>query len=287
MKNAKNRAGVRQLSSEEAKAPFSDDSNATGVSDASTDLAIAERSGSDDKVSAAAAEGAKPRVSTFTPEARVWIEGNKDLNTEGLFGQRGMLPLRPEDFQRRAQFLGHPLTVADMEEMYSADPSAPATMPCTTCGDSITSFIRIAMVTPEGDLKRRNGNIVYRGQAVTTGRPLAVHAAHTGTCLYKLRNNLGKRKTLPNKREVADLLHSHSFDQAKERLAGLEAYNAKMSAEKMAENQAFKQRLGATIGDAVRHNRTDDGIDRGPGFTPRLERGKSRKQRRWAPEDAE
>ena len=59
---------------------------------------------------------------------------------------------------------------------------------------------------------------------------------------------------------------------------------------KAAENQAFKQRLGATVGDAVRHgNRRDEsGIDRGS-FAPKTPRGQSRKAAsRWAaPVDGE
>ena len=117
---------------------------------------------------------------------------------------------------------------------------------------------------------------------MTTGRPLAVHAAHRGDCLYKLRSNLGKTKELGNGRKVADLLPSQSFDQANARLAGIQGHFAA----KAAENQAFKQRLGATVGDAVRHNRTDDGVDRGS-FAPKTPRGQSRKQRRWAEADSE
>ena len=263
-----NRVGVERVTDEQIAAMAK-----TGVSDASTDLSVAERSGADDKVAAVVAENAPQRVSTFTPEARVWIEGNKELNTEGLYGQRSLLAIRPEDFQQRAQFLGRPLTVADLEEIHGVDTSAPASMDCTTCGKAVTSFIRTAMIGRDGDLRRNpDGNITYRGQAVTTGRPLAVHAAHTGTCLYKLRNNLEQTKKLTSGREVAKLLHSHSFEQANARLAGIQGhFNAKDQ-----EKQAMKQRLGArTGGDAA-------GFSNGANFTPRTPRGKSRKEsRNW------
>jgi hypothetical protein len=260
----------------------------TGVSDATVDQTVAERAGADDKVAAVAAEGAKPQVSTYTPEARLWIENNKDLNSEGLYGPRGQLAFRPEDIRQRAQFLGRPLTVADMEELHSPDPTAPMTVVnCTVCSKQIESFVRTAMITREGDLMRdKAGNVVYRGQFVVTGKPLTIHAAHTGDCLYKLRSNLGKTKELPNGRKVADLLPSQSFDQANARLAGIQGHFAA----KAAENNAFKQRLGAKVGDvAGSHNggnrRDEFGIDRGAA-TPRTPRGQSRKQR-WAQSDSE
>ncbi len=257
----------------------------TGVSDASTDQTVAERSGSDDKVGAVKAEGAKPTVPTYTPEARVWIENNKDLNTEGLFGQRGQLALHPEDLKIRAQFLGHPLTVADMEELYSLDPSAPTSFVSTVSGETLTSFIRIPMVNRKtGDLQRNKaGEVTYRGQFVVTGKPLAIHASETGDNLFQLRNARKLKKELPNGRQVADLLYCQSFDQASARLAGIQAKFQAQADEK----NAMNSRLGFKVGDAARHSgdgsRTDDGIDRGPQFTPRQARGQgSRRTRRWS-----
>lgn len=278
----RNRNGVDHVTDEQIAAM------ATGVSDASVDATVAERSGSDDKVGAAASEGMKPRVKTLTPEALAWMDKDPyGLKTAGLYGQHGRFPIRPVDqdnpgdLSRRAQFLGRPLTVADLEEIHNVDKTAPASMECTTCGKTVTSFVRTAMVNKEGDLFRdQNGNITYRGQFVVTGKPLAVHAAHTGDCLYKLRDNLGKKKQLPNGRRVAELLSSQSFDQANARLAGIQGHFTAVSADR----QAMQERLGATIGNTARRN--DDGIDRGS-FAPRTPRGQQRKQRRWVESDGQ
>ena len=137
----RNRVGVAQVTDEQIMAMA-----ATGVSDASTDQVVAERSGSDDKVAAVAAEGAKPKVKTFTPEGVGWMDNDPyGLKTEGLYGQRGRFAIRPSgdkdhpgDLTRRAQFLGRPLTVADLEEIHRPDESAPSTMDCTTCGQAVT-----------------------------------------------------------------------------------------------------------------------------------------------------
>ncbi len=99
-----------------------------------TDPNVAERSGDPDKDKAVSLENARPKVSTYTPEARVWIESNKELNTEGLYGQRGRIAVRPEDIQNRAQFLGRPLTMADLEEIHGSDTTARSTVVnCPTC----------------------------------------------------------------------------------------------------------------------------------------------------------
>lgn len=260
----------------------------TGVSDASIDQTVAERSGSDDKVAAVLAENAPPQISTYTAEARLWIESNKDLNTEGLYGQRGQLALNPEHIKIRAQFLKRPLTVADMEEMHSLDPSAPESFVSTVSGKTLTSFIRTAMIDRKtGDLQRNKaGNVIYRGQFVVTGKPLAIHASETGDNLFQLRNARKLKKELPNGWQVANLLYSQSFDQANARLAGIQAnFNAQVE-----EQQAMNSRLGFKVGDVARHNggnRTDDGIDRGS-FAPRTPRGQSRKQRRnWGGDASE
>lgn len=284
----RNRVGIPKVTDEQIAAMAN-----TGISDASTDQTVAERSGSDDKVAAVAAEGAKPKVKTFTPEGLAWMDRDPyGLKTAGLYGQRGKFAIRPSgdndhpgDLTRRAQFLGRPLTVADMEEIHRPDEKAPTTADCTTCGQAVTSFIKTAMIDEEGDLRRdQNGNVTYRGQAVITGKPLARHAAHTGDCLYQLRNARNKKKQLPNGKWVADLLPSQSFDQADARLAGIEGYFA----EKANEKQAMQNRLGFKVGDAARHsggNRTDDGIDRGS-YAPKTPRGQIRKQQRWTQEDA-
>ena len=275
----RNKVGIAQVSDADVAAMAN-----TGVSDANTDLEVAERAGADDKVAAVAAEGAKPRVPTYTPEARAWMDKDPyGLKTEGIYGQRGRFAVLPEAIQQRAQFLGRPLMVADMEELHGADPTAPTeSVKCTTCGKVVTSFVRTAMITDEGDLRRdQDGNVTYRGQAVITGKPLARHAAHTGDCLYKLRNARGKKKDLPNGRQVADLLPSQSFAQANERLAGIEGHFA----EKANEKQAMQNRLGFNTA-RTSGGRTDDGIDRGS-FAPKTPRGQSRRQpRRWSEEDA-
>lgn len=260
----------------------------TGVA-AGADPNVAERSGSTDKDGAVALENAKPKVKTFTPEGLAWMESDPyGLKTEGLYGQRGQFAIRPPgdkkhpgDLTRRAQFLGRPLTVADLEELHRPDESAPATADCTTCGQPITSFVRTAIVVSDGDLRRdQDGSIVYRGQGVITGKPLARHAAHTGDCLYKLRDARGKKKQLPNGKWVADLLPSQSFDQADARLAGIQGHFTEKSAEKT----AMQNRLGFKTGDAAH---SGGGFTNGASFTPKTPRGQTRKQPRWVPEDAE
>ena len=258
--------------------------NTTGVSDVNVDQTVAERSGSDDKVAAATAETALAKVKTLTPEGGDWI--NRDpygLKTDALYGQRGRFALRYEDLTRRAQFLGRPLDVADLEEIHGPDETAPATAPCTVCGEQVTSFVRTAMINNEGDLMRdhQDGDVTYRGQFVVTGKPMSVHAAHVGDCLYKLRNARGKRKDIQvngKTRSVADLLPSQSSQQASVRLAGIQGHFSAKDAEK----QAFQERLGFKVGDAVRNGgrRDESGIDRGS-FAPKTPRGQRRNERRW------
>lgn len=275
--NTRSRVGIKRVTDADVAAMAG-----TGVSDASTDQSVADRSGSDDKNAAVAAEGAKPKVPTYTTEGRAWIDADRfGLKTEGLYGQRGRLAVRPEDVQLRAQFLGRPNDVADLEELHGPDTTAPSTVVnCTTCEKPITSFVKTAMVGPNGDLRRdQDDNVTYRGQFVVTGKPLAVHAAHVGDCLYKLRDARGKKKQLPNKRFVADLLPSQSFAQANARLTGIQAsFQAKTD-----DRAAMKARLGFT-GDTAR---SGGGFTNGASFTPKTPRGQSRTQpRRWAEEDA-
>ena len=269
---------------------------ALGVSaEETTDQTVAERAGSDDKVAAATAEGAKPRVPTYTPDGRAWMDKDPyGLKTEGLYGQRGRYAIQPSgdkdhpgDLTRRAQFLGRPNDVADLEEIHGLDTTSPTTANCTICNTAVTSFVRTAMVDREtGDLQRdKEGNIKYRGQFVVTGKPLTVHAAHTGDCLYKLRDARSKKKQLTNGKWVADLLPSQNFKQANVRLAGIQGHFAEKSAEKT----AMQNRLGFKVGDVARSsggNRSDDGIDRGA-FAPSTPRGQSRRQpRQWTEDDS-
>lgn len=274
----KNRNGIRQVNDSDIAQAF------TGVGN-DVEQDVAERSGSDDKVEAVREENAPPRVATYTPEGRAWMDQDPyGLKTEGLYGQRGRLAIHPNQMQKRAQFLGRPLDVADLLEIHGPDTSAPESYVDTVTGEVLTSFVRTAMINDEGDLVRdQEQNIVYRGQFVVTGKPLAVHVTATGDTLYKLRNARGKRKTIKTargERQVADLLPSQCFDQANARLAGINGHFAEKSAEK----QAFNERLGFTMNDARRRNPTADenGFDRGS-YAPRTPRGKVRKQdRTWA-----
>lgn len=264
---------------------------ALGVSaEETTDQTVAERAGSDDKVAAATAEGAKPRVPTYTPDGRAWMDKDPyGLKTAGLYGQRGQYALTSELLQLHAQFRGSMDAVYLETVIHGPDPSAPASFTSTVSGKVLASFIRTAMIDEEtGDLQRnKDGNPIYRGQFVVTGKPLAVHATETGDNLYQLRNARNRKKELRNGRMVADLLYAQSFDQANARLAGIQAKFEAQANEK----NAMNSRLGFKVGDAVRHNggnRNDDGIDRGPQFTPRTPRGESRKQpRRWADGDSQ
>jgi len=254
----------------------------TGVSN-DVDPSVAARSGSDDKVAAAEAETKAPQVRAVTPDGADWL--NQDsfgLKIGGIYGQRGRYALRHIDIQRHAQFRGESANSAYLETVvHGPDPSAPNSMVCTSCGEEITSFVRTAMINEDGDLRRdQDGNVTYRGQFVVTGKPMTVHAGHTGDCLYKLRNARNRRKTLESSgKSVADLLPSQSFDQANARLAGLNGHFA----QRRAEGQAFQKRLGFT-NEPRGSNDRDEGVNRGQ-FTPSTPRGHRRaekRQRGWA-----
>lgn len=274
----------------------------TGVSDASTDQTVAERSGSDDKVAAATAETAKPKVKTVTAEGADWLnQAPYNLKLAGLYGKKDRFALRYEDFERHAQFRGTPMGPMDLEVLHGPDETAPKDgVTCPICGEIVTGFVRTALVDREtGDLMRdkQTGGIIYRGQFVAVGPDatnLTVHGAHPGECLFRLRLKRDRNGEVVyepytdakgNQRSKPVLLPCQSFDQANARVAGVKASILAKRDERAASENAMKSRLGFKVGDAVRHNgggRTDDGINRGPQFTPRTPRGQSRKQRRWA-----
>src|SRR3989338_9828419 len=119
-KQNRNKVGIEQVTDEQIAAMAN-----TGVSDVSTDQTVAERSGSDDKVSAVKAEGAKPKVKTVTPEGADWL--NRDpygLKRARLYGKRDSFALRYEDLQRHAQFRGTPMGPAELEAIHGADETA-------------------------------------------------------------------------------------------------------------------------------------------------------------------
>ena len=300
----RNRVGIAQVTDEQILAMAN-----TGVSDVSTDLAVAERAGADDKVEAVRAEGAKPKVKTLTPEGADWI--NQDpfgLREAGLYGKRDSFALRYEDLERHAQFRGTPMGPAELEVLHGTDETAPKDgVTCPICSKLVTSFVRTALVDREtGDLMRdkQSGNIVYRGQFVAVGPDatnLTVHGAHTGECLFRLRIKRDRngdavyekyRDSRGNERPKVSMLPCQSFAQANARAEGVKASILAKRDQRTTEETRMKQALGFKVGDVARHtggNRTDDGIDRGPQFTPKTPRGQSqtRKQRRWAPEDTE
>jgi len=296
-KQNRNKVGIEQVTDEQIAAMAN-----TGVSDVSTDQTVAERSGSDDKVSAVKAEGAKPKVKTVTPEGADWL--NRDpygLKRAGLYGKRDSFALRYEDLERHAQFRGAPMGPADLEVIHGADETAPDSMICPICGEVVTSFVRTGMIDREtGDLMRdkQTSNVVYRGQFVAIGPDatnLTVHGAHPGECMFRLRLKRDRNGEVVfesytdskgNQRTKPVLLPSQSFAQANTRAEGVKASILAKREEKAATENAMKSRLGFKVGDAVRHNgggsRTDDGIDRGA-FAPKTPRGKQRRtQQRWA-----
>lgn len=277
----------------------------TGVSDANTDLTVAERSGADDKVKAVVAENAPPKVSTYTPEARVWINTDPyGLKLEGRYGKKGKLPINPEVMKRHAQTRGVPNDVAECELIHSLDATAPdQEVVCPICTKPVqkTDLTQTALIDyNSGDLVRDDGVIRYRGNFVAVGPDamnLPVHGGHPGECMFRLRlkrdrngNVIYKTITPVNGRpyEVLDLLPCHNFAQANARSAAVRLGLQMKRDARTAEENAAKARLGFKVGDAARHNgggaRTDDGIDRGV-FAPRLERGKQRTQRRWSEEE--
>ena len=300
MATRKNRVGVNQVSDADIMTMA-----ATGVSDTNTDLAVAERSGSDDKVAAATAENAPPKVKTVTPEGADWL--NRDpygLKRAGLYGKRDSFALRYEDIELNAQSRGEPNGPTELTVMHGPDETAPKDgVTCPICGKLVTSFVRTAMVDRKtGDLVRdKDQNIVYRGQFVAVGPDatnLTVHGAHPGECMFRLRLKRDRNgevvyesytdgKNAQRSRPV--MLPSQSFAQASARAEGVKASILAKRDERVSEDNAMKSRLGFKLGDTARHTngRPDDGIDRGALHTPRTPRGKSRTQRRWAPENAE
>ena len=293
----RNRVGIAQVTDEQIAAMAN-----TGISDVSTDLAVAERAGADDKVEAVAAEGAKPKVKTVTSEGADWL--NQDpygLKRAGLYGKKDRYALRYEELEQHAQFRGTPMGPAELEILHGPDETAPVDgATCPICSKLVTGFVRTALVDRKsGDLVRdkQNGNIVYRGQFVAVGPDalnLTVHGAHPGECLFRLRLKRNRNGEVVyesyadakgNQRSKPVMLPCQSFDQANARVAGVKvSILAKLDA-RTAEDNRMKQALGFKVGDAAHSgSRTDDGINRGSQFTPKTPRGQSRKQRRWGPE---
>lgn len=292
---AKNR--IKRVTDADIRAQFTD----TGVN-TDVDQTIAERSGSPDKVGAVTAEGEKPRVKTFTPEGRAWIEKDPyGLKTEGLYGKKGQTALQPEDLQRHAQFLGHPLGVEDLERIHSLDASAPESVICPTCGEPVTSFVRTVLIDrTTGDfVKDRNtGEVIYRGQFVAAGpdvMDLKVHGAHPGKCLFMLRIRRDRDGKAIEMRQDENhrgstprwvMLDAQSFEQATTRVSEVRESRLRKRAERDAERAETDARLKNALGFKTRGPRTaEDGIDRGAS-TPSIPRGTSRRQRRWVDEDA-
>ncbi|GEM_PF-6925963 len=322
----RNKNGVRQLSRNEAARPTSqpEDVTDTGVTDASTDQTVAERAGADDKVAAVAAEDAKPKVPTYTPEGRAYADRDPHgLRVEGIYGKG--FALLPEMFKLHAQVHGSLDAAYQENVLHGPDPSAPAmaSLVCKTCNKPLTvAPVRTALIDQKsGDLvkDRKTSEVIYRGQFVTNGPDLLnlpVHVAHLGDCLYKpgafrsaeptglrvkrdrnghaVKEFYEDRKT-GQKRWKWALLDAQSFDQATARAAGVKASemakretrNAEVTANQ-AEGRRQAEALGFKVGDtAVRHNggrHGDDGINRGA-FEPKTPRGQSRTQRRrWADE---
>lgn len=296
-KKSFNKNGVEQVSEEQVLAMAN-----TGVSDTSTDLAVAERAGADDKVSAVAAEGAKPKVKTVTPEGADWL--NRDpfgLKRAGLYGKKDRFALQYAELERHAQFRDAPMGPAELETIHGADETAPKNgVTCPICSEAVTDFVRSAMVDREtGDLMRdkQTGNVVYRGQFVAIGPDatnLTVHGAHPGECMFRLRLKRDRNGEVVyesytdskgNQHSKAVLLPSQSFDQANARAEGVKASILAKRDERAASENAMKSRLGFKVGDAARQGGgngwTEDGINRGA-FAPKTPRGKQRTQRRWA-----
>lgn len=298
----RNKVGIERKTDEQIMAMGN-----TGVSDTSTDQTVAERSGSDDKVQAAAAENAPAKVKTVTPEGADWLNSDPHgLKVAGLYGKRDSFALRYEDLERHAQFRGTPMGPADLEVIHSTDNTAPKDgVTCPICSKPVTSFVRTALIDREtGDLMRNkeDGNIVYRGQFVAVGPDatnLTVHGAHPGECLFRLRIKRDRNgdavyesytDARGAQRSKVSMLPCQSFAQATARAEGVKASILAKRNERTAEENRMKTALGFKVGDVARHtggNRTDDGIDRGS-FAPKIPRGQTRKQpRRWASEDAE
>ncbi|PIR42087.1 MAG: hypothetical protein COV30_00070 [Candidatus Yanofskybacteria bacterium CG10_big_fil_rev_8_21_14_0_10_37_15] len=229
---------------------LADVTSAFGVE--ATSASAEERGGTPEKNRAAS-------VDLFTPEVKGWLSSHSEIKTEGFFGPRGITPITEDQFRKFIEAGGN------LDELAGPDPDAPAEVVCAICEGAIVRPIQVAIVRPDGNLLRdHQDGVVYRGQAVVTGRPLARHAAHPGQCIYELRDARGKKKTLPNGRVVADLLDAQSFSQAAARLAGIQANLASKKAKK----EAVDNRLGFTLtdegGDATIGDRQGWGGNRRP-----------------------
>src|SRR3989344_3511111 len=271
--------GVRRITTADMNAAFGAAGSAkTALSDLEQADANAQRGGSDDKIGAVVAETALPKVKTVTSAGADWLNADPHgMKRVGLFGQRGRFAIQYQDLERRAQFLGRPLDVVDLEEVHGVDDTAPETALCTTCNKEISSFVKTAMIDDKGDLvKDTSGSIVYRGQFVVVGRPLAVPASHTGEdCLFHLRNARRKKKQLPNGRMVPDLLPSQSFAQANARLTGIQSHLA----QKSQADEGMRGRLGLSNEEKV-GNGFGNRPFRNASHQPTTPRGWSRNDRR-------
>ncbi len=202
---------IRQVTDEQIAQAFS------GVSDTSVDQAVAERTGSDDKVGAGQAEAsastatAKPQQDMTPAAHQRYLELVKlGMRRTGAFGPRNEEPFqrnpRHNDFSLRRAYLadqaGDPnrqLDVADVDELFGLDESAPdhttPTLVCDYCERPFDQpFVRAARVYwKNGSLMtNRDGSVDYRGQYTSlkskaTGQLVPV-VAHLGDCLYKLRD---------------------------------------------------------------------------------------------------
>jgi hypothetical protein len=286
------RQKIRKVTDAEVAAMSAVDGNST----------LPELSGSADKDAAVAAESAKPKVKTVTAEGADWLNTDPfGLKRTGLYGKKDRYALTYAELERHSQFRGAPMGPAELEAIHGADETAPQDgVTCPICSKLVTSFVRTALVDREsGDLMRdkQTNGIVYRGQFVAVGPDalnLAVHGAHPGECLFRLRlkrdrngevvyesytDNRGQARQKPV------LLPCQSFDQANARAAGVKASILAKRDARTAEETRMKQALGFKLGDATRGGgrHGDDGIDRGS-FAPKTPRGQSRKQR-WAKTD--
>ena len=254
---------------------------ALGVSaEETTDQTVAERAGSDDKVAAVAAEGAKPKVATYTPDGRELM--NKDpfgLKAEGIYGKG--YAVMPEAMQAHAQVVGSLSADYITGTIHGPDPSAPSFtgLVCITCNKPATTApVRTALIDQKsGDLVRdRNTGVpTYRGQFATNGPDLLnlpVHFAHLGNCLYKapthrdaeptglrvkrdrnghaMKEFYEDRKTGQQRWKWA-LLDAQSFDQATARAAGVRASELEKRATRdaeVAQNQTEARRQAEALG---------------------------------------
>jgi len=313
----RNRVGVAQVTSEQIEQMA-----AVGVSaDITVNTEVAERAGSDDKVEAVTAEGAKPKVPTYKAEDLALINSDPyGLRVQDIYGVGKGFALLPEMIRAHAQVVGSLNATYMNEVIHGPDPSAPAfeTLVCVSCSKPATKPpIRTAMIDRQtGELvrDRKTGVVIYRGQFVTNGPDglnLPVHFAHLGKCMYKpgphpgaeptgLRVKRDHRTTKPVKEFYTDrrtgqerwrwaLLDAQSFDQANVRVVEVRAsIQAKIDARKaeseasQAESRRQAEALGFKVGDVARHTSGSDKTTMDRGvFEPKTPRGQHRKQRRW------